>query len=248
MRKIVYYAASILAIAIILSVGFAAFNGRAVAQSSVTGEKSNPRILTVTGSGKAFLTPDIVYINIGVHTEGADAADVVASNNTQSQKVMDALKEFNVANKDIQTANFSIYPQQQYDEKGKVTGIIYIVDNTVSVTLRDLSKVGVILDAAVGSGANSINSIQYDAEDKSQALSQARKAAVADAKTQASELADAAGVKLGPIQNINVYSTPTPMPVYEAKGAGALDVASSVPVSAGQLVVTIDVNIVYEIQ
>jgi uncharacterized protein YggE len=207
-----------------------------------------PRTINVTGNGKAYLTPDIAYINIGVHTENANAAEAVGSNNTQSQKVADALKKFNIDPKDIQTTNFSIYPQQQMDPSGKVTGVTYIVDNTVFVTLRDISKLGDVIGAAVDAGANSINSIQFDAADRSEALSEARKAAVADALAQARELASAAGVTLGDIQQINSISG-TPMPVYDVKGVGGATAAGApVPVSPGQLVLTLDVNVVFEIR
>jgi hypothetical protein len=218
--------------------------------SAQTSPTETPRTLNVTGNGKAFLAPDIAYINIGVHTEDNNAAEAVGSNTTRSQKVADALKKFNIDPKDIQTTNFSIFPQQQYDPNGKLTGITYVVDNTVFVTLRDISKLGDVIGAAVDAGANSINSIQYDAADSSTALSEARKAAVADALAQAKELAAAAGVTLGDIQTINSYGGGVPMPVYDAKGygGGAAVAGAPVPVSPGQLVLTLDVNIVFEIR
>jgi uncharacterized protein YggE len=220
---------------------------QAASAQTPTGEQ--PRTLNVTGNGKAFLNPDIAYINIGVHTEDNDAAEAVASNNSQSQKVADALKRFDIDPKDIQTTNFSIFPQQQYDPNGKLTGIIYMVDNTVFVTLRDISKLGDVVGAAVDAGANSINSIQFDAEDRSAALSEAREAAVADALAQAKELSTAAGVTLGDIQTINSYGSGVPMPIYEAKGYGAgIGGGAAVPVSPGQLVLSVDVNILFEIR
>lgn len=212
------------------------------------GEESKLRTLTVNGTGKTYLTPDIAYVSIGVHTEDANASKAVASNNTQSQEVAEALSDFKIDPKDIQTTNFSIYPQQEYDQEGKVTGTRYIVDNTVFVTLRDLDKLGEVLNAAVTAGANSINSIQFDVEDKTEALSGARKAAVGNALTQAEELAAAAGVELGEVQTITTYSVGTPIPVFEGKGGGAMVAEASVPVSPGQMILTVDVNIVYEIR
>ncbi len=211
------------------------------------GEDTKIRTLTVNGTGKTYLSPDIAYVSIGVHTENANASEAVASNNTQSQEVAEALIGFKIDKKDIQTTNFSIYPQQQYDQEGKVTGTRYIVDNTVFVTLRDLEKIGEVLNAAVSAGANSINSIQFDVEDKTEALSGARKAAVANARIQAEELATAAGVKLGEVQTIQTYGVGTPVPMYEGKGGGALVAEASVPVSPGQMILTVEVNIVYQI-
>jgi uncharacterized protein len=256
MKSKFFYAVSMLLIAAILSAcaGSAAAQGQtptaAATSSAASDQSANPRTLTVSGTGIAYLTPDIAYVNIGVHTENKDAAVAVSGNNTNSQKVIDALKKFGIADKDIQTTNFSIYPQQQFDNQGKATGEInYVVDNTVYVTVRDLSKIGNLLDAVVQAGANSINSIQFDVTDRTKALSDARKAAIADAKAQAQEVASAAGVTLGVVQSIDVTggSTP-PVPLYQAKGGAMVESASSVPVNPGQLTVTINVNVVYQIQ
>jgi len=205
------------------------------------------RTMNVTGTGKVYLTPDIVYINVGVHTEGPNAAEAVAQNNSQAAKLKSSLIASGVAEKDIQTTNFSIYPQQKFDDKGQPTGeITYMVDNTVAITVRDTSKVGDVLDAAVKAGANNIFGIQFDVEDKSEAMSQAREAAVKNAETVANELATAAGVTLGPIQTISSYGG-APVPIYEGKGGG-MAAASNVPVSPGQMVLTVDVSMVYEIR
>jgi uncharacterized protein YggE len=248
MRNKLFILVSMLAAAILLS----ALNGGTdfQAASAQTPTVEPPRTVNVTGNGKAFLVPDIAYINIGVHSEDTDAAEAVASNNTRSERVAKALEGFDIEPEDIQTTNFSIFPQQQYDPNGQLTGIIYMVDNTVFVTLRDISKLGDVIGAAVDAGANSINSIQFDAEDRSAALSEARKAAVADALAQARELSSAAGVTLGDIQTINSYGSGVPIPIYDAKGygGGVGVVGSSVPVSPGQMVLSVDVNIMFEIR
>jgi uncharacterized protein YggE len=213
---------------------------------SVTMQPQPPvRNITVTGTGKVTLTPDIAYINIGVHTENASAKDAVAANNTQAQAVVTAIKGFGIADKDIQTTNFSINPQQQYDPSGKVTGIIYAVDNTVYVTVRDLTKLGNLLDTTVSSGANNINSIQFDVADKTDALSQARAAAVADAHKQAGELTKATNVTLGDVQTISYYDSTVPITMQFAKSDVLAPAAASVPVQAGSMQVTTTVTIVY---
>jgi len=209
-------------------------------------DTQNLRTLTVTGSGQALLTPDIAYVTIGVHTENKNAAEAVSANNTQAQAVTDALKGAGIAAKDIRTTNFSIYPQQQYDDKGQIQGITYIVDNSVYVTVRDLTKVGGLLDTAVKAGANSISGVQFDVADKTKALSDARKAAIANATEIGNELASAANVTLGPVQSINTYGT-TPTPFYDTRAA-AVESAAAVPVSPGQLNITVDVQVVFQIQ
>ncbi len=219
-------------------------------QAQTNSNPSTPRTISVSGSGQAYLTPDIAYINIGVQTQNADASTAVSSNNTQSQKVIDALTAQGVAAKDIRTTDFSIYPQQQTDNQGKSTGVTqYIVNNTVYVTLRNLDKVGAVLNAVVAAGANSINGIQFDVADRSAALTQARQAAISDANAQAQVLAKAAGVTLGPVQSISTLaSTPTPITYGLGGGAAAPSAAVNVPVSAGQLNVTVQADVVYTIQ
>ena len=203
------------------------------------------RTITVTGTGKVTLTPDIAYISIGVHTENASATQAVSGNSTQAQAVITAIKGFGVADKDIQTTDFSINPQQQTDANGKVTGILYVVDNTVYVTVRDLTKLGDLLDSTVSAGANNINSIQFDVADKTAALSQARLAAVADARKQADELTKATGVTLDVVQSISYYDTTAPVTVQYARADVAGPVAASVPVQAGSMQIYTTVTIVY---
>jgi uncharacterized protein YggE len=241
MRNKTYLLAGILLMGVLLS----ACGTAAAAQ----GSENSQRTLTVNGSGRVDLTPDIAYISVGIHTEGADAAQAVTENNVTSQKVAEALEDFGIEPEDIRTTNFSIFPQQQYDQDGQLTGVIYMVDNTVFVTLRDLDQVGDVLDAVVEAGANNINSIQFDVEDKSEALSEARDEAVEDAQSQADELAKAAGVGLGSVQNISAFSSGIPYPVVGGKGGGGpIAAEASVPISPGQMTLTVEVHMIYEIQ
>jgi len=206
------------------------------------------RTLNVNGTGQAFLSPDIAYIYIGVHTEEDTAADAVEVNNSQTQKVISALRDAGVAANDIRTTNFSIWPNQQYGPNGQPTGTRYVVDNSVFVTVRKLDGLGDLLDSAIGAGANSINSIQFDVADKTEALKKAREEAVKDAKEQAQQLADAAGMNLGDIQTIS-FSDSSPVPYMEyGKGGGGAAVESTVPIQPGQLTVTATVSISYAIK
>lgn len=210
-----------------------------------------PRNLNVSGLGVVYLTPDIAYINIGVNTQRENAAQAVEVNKEQTTKVIQALKDFGVDEKDIRTTNFSIWSNPQYDPAGtgQILGTTYSVDNTVNVTIRDLDKLGDLLDAAVQAGANNIYSIQFDVEDKSAANTEARTLAVENAKTQAQELAGAAGVELAEIQSISYFES-SPTPFFEGKGGGGSDMAvnSAVPIQPGQLAISVTVNLTYGIK
>jgi hypothetical protein len=207
------------------------------------------RIISVSGSGQANLVPDIAYIYIGVHTEKPTASDAVKENNIQTQRMIQALKDFGIDVKDIRTTNFSIWPQDKYNPS---TGLpsgekTYVVDNTVYVTVRALNKLGDLLDTVVTAGANTINSIQFDVADKSKAIKTARAEAVKNAKAQAQELADAAGVKLGEVQSISFYDS-SPTPIFDGKGGGAATEAAAVPIQPGQLTFTVTVSMTYAIK
>ncbi|NOY98539.1 MAG: SIMPL domain-containing protein [Chloroflexi bacterium] len=212
-----------------------------------TSQTAPARTLNVSGSGQAILTPDIAAISIGVRTEGESAAAALSRNNARAQNVADTLTKFGVAEEDIQTRNFSIWPSQKRDSSGNVIGTTYVVDNTVYVTVRDLEKLGELLDAVVQSGANNINNIQFDVDDKTAALSAARIAAIESAHQQALELAEAAGVKLGEVQTISFYDS-TPQTVDLRRADFAMAEAASVPVQPGQTSLTVTVNVVYEIK
>jgi uncharacterized protein len=206
------------------------------------------RSVTVTGAGQIGLKPDIAYIYIGVTTEDPSAADAVARNNADSQRLIDALKAQGVAADDIRTSNFSIWTNRPYGFEGQAGDPVYVVDNTVNVTVRDLDNLGSLLDVAVRSGANNINSIQFDLADKTEAMSQARAAAVEAARKQAEELAVAAGVTLGKVQTITFYDS-VPYPVYENKGLGGAEAMDmSVPINPGTMQLTVTVTIAYEIK
>ncbi len=212
---------------------------------------SQPRTLSVSGNGQAYLAPDIAYIYVGAHTENASAADAVAENNTQTQKIIDALKKAGIAEKDIRTTNFSIYPQDKFDpQTGQPSGQkTYVVDNTVYVTVRKLDQLGNLLDTVVKAGANSVNSVQFDVMNKADALKQARADAVKDAEAQAKELADSAGLTLGPIQSINFTDNQPPI-AFDGKGGGggAAPAVASVPIQTGQLSFTVTVSVTYTVK
>ena len=237
-------------IAMIILLGLVTACAPIAAEAQAPAATAATRTLTAQGEGKVYLTPDLAYVFIGVHTEADSVGTALSNNSAQAQAVSSSLKELGVDPKDIQTSAFNVYPQQQYDNNGKQTKVVYVVDNTVNVTVRDLSKLGQILDASVKTGANSISGIQFDVKDKPTAIAEARKLAIDDARKQAQDLAAAGGVTLGDLQSLNVYSNGSPTPVFEGKGGGGstLSVAASVPVSSGQLVIIMDATLIYEMK
>lgn len=235
---------SILVVGLLLFAALLSACGPAVAAAPA---QAVTRSMTVSGTGQVTLKPDIAYINIGVHTEKPSAAEAVAQNNTDTQSLIDALKNAGVSADDLQTTNFSIYQNNQTGPDGKTIGTVYMVDNTVYVTVRDLSKLGSLLDAAVKAGANNVSGIQFDVADKTKALSDARTEAVKSAKSEADELAAAAGVTLGQIQTIS-YNENTPGPIFYGKGGGFAAAEAAVPINPGSMQISVVVTLTYEIK
>ncbi len=206
-----------------------------------------PRVISVNGTGVVTLTPDMATIQIGVNTENASAERAVAENTQQADAIRAALDGFGIAEEDIQTSNFSIYPRQDYDINGQITGVTYVVQNTVTVTIRDLDSFGRVLDAVVRSGANNIYGITFDVADREAAYALALEAAVANARARAEIMAAAGDVQLGEVVNINAYVGGGGGVVYAE--TRALDAAGgAVPIAPGSLNITLDVQVVFGIK
>ena len=207
----------------------------------------------MNGVGEVYLDPDIVFITLGVRTESEEAGAAMDENNTLSEKVKSALVAAGVDEKDIQTTSFNVYWNELWNDAAQAYTKTYVVENMVSVTIRNFPKLSETLDAALGAGANSVYNIRLDVADKTEAFAKARTLAVQNAQKQAAELAVASGVTLGEIISINSYGG-TVVPVSNnygygyGGGGGAMESATSVPVSGGQLVLSLTVNLMYEIE
>jgi uncharacterized protein YggE len=235
-----------LVFALILLISLAACQAAPVAAGG-GGSGLQPRMISVNGMGKIYLTPDVAYIYIGVQSQDENVGNALTKNNEKAQSIAAKLQELGVDAKDIQTSSFNIYPTQQYSPEGQPTVMLYTVDNTVNVTVRDLTLLGKLLDEVVRVGANSINGINFDVIDRTKAVSDARKLAISDARTQADEIAQAAGVQVDQLYNMSVYLNDAPAPMYDNKGGSAMAVGQ-VPVAAGQMVITVNVSASYTIK
>jgi len=202
------------------------------------------RSMNVSGTGRVSVVPDIATINIGVRTEADEVNDALSGNTAQANAIAETLKDLGIDEKDIQTSNFNVYPSDRYNPMtGEVEGRYFVVENTVIVNVRDLTKLGDVLSAVVEAGANNIYGISFGVEDREAAVKEARELAIQDAKTKAEAIAEAAGVELGDLLSINVYEGSAPITYYDAKGGAYSEAA--VPISAGTLNIIIECNITY---
>ena len=219
-----------------------------LAGCSTLGLGRGERIISVTGEGSVVIPPDTVVITLGVQTRGTEVGPAVAANNEAAERVIQSVTQLGVAPEDVQTTYFSIWTQPRYDEFGNVTDeVVYIVDNSVTVTLHDVSMLGALLGDALAAGANSVQNLSYTVADPAAILGSARSQALADAQRQAEQLAAESGVTLGAIQTI-VESTgggpPVPMP-YTGEPAPA---SSNVPTAPGSMEYTVQLSVSYGIR
>ncbi len=201
--------------------------------------------ISVTGEGKVSVEPDMAEIIIGVESRAPTAKEAASQNSEDMNEVMAVLEGMGIAEEDIQTVDYSIRADIDYrgDEGPKVVG--YVVDNAVRVKVRDLDLVGDLLDEVMEAGANNIYGITFTLEDPRPFQEQAREMAVADARSKAQQLAEAADVRLGALLSLSEYITGGP--VYVEKAAAEGMGGGAPPISAGQLEITIQVQMSYEI-
>ena len=209
---------------------------------------STPRTLTVNGSGEVRAAPDQATLSTGVVTQGRNASDALKANARAMTAVFDTLKAAGIAEKNIQTSNFSVSPRYAEYKPGtsgpqRIVG--YEVSNTVTVLVDRLDRVGPTIDALVAAGSNQIDGPTFSVADPGPLLARAREAAVKDAMARAETLARAAGVTLGPITSIGEnggYSPPQPL-MRMAMTADKLQT----PIAGGEQSISAGVSITWEI-
>jgi uncharacterized protein YggE len=202
---------------------------RPIITTAATSANSTSTGLTVDGVGTVQGTPDVLTVAIDVHTTAPSAANALADNNNRTAALLSLLKSAGVADKDLQTSQLSLSPN--YTNNGLING--YQVDNTVTAKLRDAVR---------------IQGITFSIDDSSALVAAARKAAVTAAKAKATQLADAAGAKLGALRSITDTSDTTGPPnYYGALQAGVAAKSAAVPLQPGTQTLEVHVNLVYDL-
>jgi uncharacterized protein YggE len=204
--------------------------------------------LSVSGTGSVSVKPDVADVTVGVTIQRDTAGDAAADAANVMAAVVDALKSMGIADEDMQTTSLSLSPVYDYDSSPyRLVG--YTANNLVTVTVRDITQVGPVVDAATGAGATDVNSIVFRVQDQAAAETQAREMAVKAARAKADTIATAAGTEITGIISISETSAPVPMPMYygEAAADAARGASAPTPVLAGTVEVRVDVSIVYSI-
>jgi uncharacterized protein len=241
---------SILAFIVVLSltliaVGPGLINSTFAADSS---DKPTKRTLNVSGQGTVKVAPDIAYITLGVITEDTDAKAAQQENATTMDKLVSEVKASGIKSEDIKTVNYSIYPKYDYNKDTGASKIIgYTVTNSVQVTVRDMKKVGSVIDLAANTGANITNNISFALSDYDKYYNEALKKAVATTKKKADTIAAAVGISIKLPVSITESGAPAPTVYGVANYAMKADMAgASTPVESGTIEVQANVSMTYE--
>jgi uncharacterized protein YggE len=220
-------------------------------------DAGDQRTITVTGYGVAYGAPDVVQVGLGVESLNADILVAMDDVTARMNAVMDVLEQNGVEATDIRTESFYIYQEYPYGQppmpvegaEGS-TGTdqpqtVFRVSTTVAVTVRQTENIAPVLAAAVNAGANMVNYIQFNIEDRQALESEARGLAVDDARTRAEELASLMGLSVGEPLRVaegDLYNNPI---FYGGGGGMGAAQAAPPPISQGQLSVNMTVNVTF---
>ncbi len=213
--------------------------------------------ITVTDTGEIYAKPDLAIIDFSVVTEGKTVTETMNKNSEKMNKVIGFVKEQGVEAKDLKTTNFNIYPRYEWQRveieiypypPGKRVLVGYDVSQTLEVKIRNLDKVGKIIEGATGAGANEIGNLQFTIDKEDELKKQARAEAIEKAKSKAKELASQLGVKLVRITNFSESEIFPRFYDYALKEVGAPAAAGATPqIETGENKISVTVTITYEI-
>ena len=209
--------------------------------------------ITVSGVAKKYVKPDLALVNFAVKTEGKTVAEAMEENTDKMNEVISVLKGLNIAAKDIQTTNFDLSPRYEWNREneifpsGKRYLVGYEVRQSLQVKVRNLNRLGEVIDKASEAGANQIGSFQLTFDRPEVLEKQVRLQAIQEAQAEARSLARQLGVRLGKVINIS-FGTTSPQPLFRTLGANSVEEDKASPqIEIGQNLIQVTAHITYQI-
>jgi hypothetical protein len=238
----------IVAVVAMLIVALVAIMNEPAAEVSLSGQAQSG--ISVSGTGSVTVPPDIARIEIGVEITARTVAEARGQAADAMDAVMASLSDNGVDEADVKTRSFNIYPQYNYRDERAPEIVGFMVNNQVTVTIREIDDASTILDEAIEAGGDlvRVSGITFTVDEPDQFLDEARELAVADARSRAETLADAAGVSLGKVRTISESASSFPEQRFflqEAAFDGAGGAAS--PISPGEQDLSVNVSVVFEV-
>jgi uncharacterized protein YggE len=215
-----------------------------LAQSpSPAAEGGADRTVSVSGSAIIRSAPDEAVVTLGVQTQGATAEAAMADNAERMSDVIKAILDEGIPEGGIATAWVNLWPN--YSDSG-LTIVGYTAENQVNVTVKEMGKIGRLIDQAVGAGANLTSGISFRVTDTNEGMDEALEAAVADARHKAEVLAAAGGTQLGSVIQITETGSPTPPPIYYDRALSA-EAGAVPPIEAPTMETQVSVSVVWSL-
>jgi hypothetical protein len=229
--------------ALAASLMLAALSARA--QAPVHGAAAWPRTIRASGDAHVSVRPDVAVVTAGVQVTGKDLKKATAEAEAQTREVLAALRKEGIAEKDVQTTRHDIEVERPWDNgrPGPITG--YTVSDELRVTVRDVGKVGAVLDRVVAAGSNVLRGLSFQKDDPTPERARALALAVANARTKAEAMAKAAGVQLGEVVAVTEGGGgPGPIPLNATLAMSA----RATPVSPGEVEVAASAELIFAIR
>lgn len=202
--------------------------------------------ITVVGTGEVLTAPNLARVDIGVVTQLESASASLQGNSDAMEKVRATLDRYNISENDVQTSNFSIQPQYDYDRSGQPPRLIgYRVTNEVRIVVRRIEDLGALIDAVVATGSNQINAVTFEIDQAESIEDSARRMAMSDAHRKASLYAQEARVPLGSVLRVEEISGLAPMPQM---GITMAQEARAVPIAPGRQKIRQAVRVTFAIE
>lgn len=205
-------------------------------------------MLTINADGKSTGRPDMAIISLGVMTEGPTAGAALSANATRMTALTAALRRGGVAERDIQTSNVSVNPQQEYREgqPPRITG--YQANNQVTAKVRNLDSLGRVIDASVAAGGNTVNGVSFTHQDPDAQMDAARRDAISEARRRANLYAQALSMRVVRVIAVSEgggWSPPVPMPMMERAMSAQ---AAPTPISPGEIETHVNLSVTFELR
>jgi len=232
-----------------LALGIASMTATAQTTPAVPGySTADGTLLSVSAQAESRRVPDVATVSTGVVTRAADANAAMRANATQMDKVMAAIRAAGIAERDTQTSGINLNPDYRYEDNKAPVITGYQASNTVNIKVRDLSKLGKVLDALVASGANQVNGPMFEIDEPEAAYDEARQAAIRKAQARAEMYAKTLGMRVRRIVSISEgggFRPPMPVPMMAMAGRAKMEADTAV--SPGESVLSVNLDVVFEL-
>lgn len=208
------------------------------------------RSLSVSGASELTVAPDLATLRLGVENRSDTAEAALAETTQKVEALLARLAANGIAPDQIQTSQLTLNPVYAYDNAGSEPPrpSSYSASNIVTLTTTDLEGLGALISLASEAGANRIEGLSFDLENKIDVLNEARRAAVSDARARAKLYAEAADVQLGPLLTLSENGTGYQMPPVYLQAMEMRGLAKDVPISGGTITVSATIEATFAIE